>query len=63
MNFIKRAWYSLLHRKENTLLTMLMFFALGMLVLSGLCVQNASQQSVQQTQQDVGAEIAIRNAV
>ena len=50
MNFIKRAWYSLLHRKKNTLLTMLMFFVLGTLVLSGLCIQNASQQSVQQIQ-------------
>ena len=63
MNFIKRAWYSLLHRKKNTLLTMLMFFVLGTLVLSGLCIQNASQQSVQQIQQDVGAEIVISNAV
>ena len=63
MNFIKRTWYSLLHRKKNTLLTMLMFFVLGTLVLSGLCIQNASQQSVQQIQQDVGAEIVISNAV
>ena len=38
MNFIKRAWYSLLYRKKNTFLTVLMFFVLGTLVLSGLCI-------------------------
>lgn len=63
MNFIKRAWYSLLYRKKNTLLMLLMFFVLGVLVLSGLCIQNASRQSVQQIQQDVGAEIVISNVV
>lgn len=63
MNFIKRAWYSLLYRKKNTLLMILMFFVLGTLVLSGLCIQNASRQSVQQIQQDVGAEIVISNVV
>ena len=63
MNFIKRAWYSLLYRKKNTLLTILMFFVLGTLVLSGLCIQSASQQSVQQIQQDVGAEIVISNVM
>ncbi|MBD5169305.1 MAG: FtsX-like permease family protein [Oscillibacter sp.] len=63
MNFIKRAWYSLLYRKKNTLLTILMFFVLGVLVLSGLCIQSASRQSVQQIQQDVGAEIVISNVM
>ena len=63
MYFIKRAWYSLLYRKKNTLLMLLMFFVLGVLVLSGLCIQNASRQSVQQIQQDVGAEIVISNVV
>ena len=63
MNFIKRAWYSLLYRKKNTLLTVLMFFVLGTLVLSGLCIQSASRQSVQQIQQDVGAEIVISNVM
>lgn len=63
MKFIKRAWYSLLYRKKNTLLMILMFFVLGVLVLSGLCIQNASQQSVQKIQQDVGAAIVISNAV
>lgn len=63
MNFLKRAWYSLLYRKKNTLLMLLMFFVLGTLVLAGLCIQNASQQSVQQIQQDVGAEIVISNVM
>lgn len=63
MNFIKRVWYSLLYRKKTTLLTILMFFVLGVLVLSGLCIQNASQQSVQQIQQDVGAEIVVSNVM
>lgn len=42
---------------------LLMFFVLGTLVLAGLCIQNASQQSVQQIQQDVGAEIVISNVM
>lgn len=63
MNFLKRAWYSLLYRKKNTMLMLLMFFVLGTLVLAGLCIQNASQQSVQQIQQDVGAEIVISNVM
>lgn len=63
MNFLKRAWYSLLYRKKNTLLMLLMFFVLGTLVLAGLCIQSASQQSVQQIQQDVGAEIVISNVM
>lgn len=63
MNFLKRAWYSLLYRKKNTLLMLLMFFVLGTLVLAGLCIQSASRQSVQQIQQDVGAEIVISNVM
>lgn len=63
MNFLKRAWYSLLYRKKNTLLMLLMFFVLGTLVLAGLCIQSASQHSVQQIQQDVGAEIVISNVM
>jgi putative ABC transport system permease protein len=61
MNFLKRAGRSLLYYKRNTLLMFGIFLILSTLILSGLCIRSAREQSTEQIRRSIGATVTISN--
>lgn len=57
MNYIKRAVKSLLYHKKNTILTLAIFTILSTLILSGICIYSAGEQSARNIRQNIGASI------
>lgn len=62
MNFIKRAYRSILFHKKNTFLLFGIFLILSTLILSGLCIRYACEQTAEQIRRGIGAEILMTNS-
>lgn len=59
MKFTHRAWRALCHYKRNTLLLFFIFTILFSLILSGLCVRNASLETTRQMGIEIGGVLQV----
>jgi putative ABC transport system permease protein len=59
MNFIKRAGLSLIHNARNNILLILLFSVLATLILTGLCVWSATEQSSANVRRELGGEVML----
>lgn len=61
MPFLKRALRAIVYYKKNTLLLFLIFTILFSLVLSGLCIRNASQEATRRTGLAIGGSVLVQS--
>lgn len=61
MNFVKRALYSLWHRKRSCLLLMAVFFVLSLFILTGFSLRDSCRQGAQEMRETIGATVIINN--
>lgn len=59
MSFMKRALYAIRYYKRNTILLFLIFTILFTLILSGLCIRQASIETARQTGIEVGGTVLL----
>lgn len=61
MNYIKRLFRSMLYHKKNTVLLLLIFLILSALILLGLTIQAACEQSIGEIRGQIGASVVVAN--
>ena len=60
MNFMKRALRGIRYYKKNTLLLFLIFTILSTLILSGLCIRFASEETARKTGIEIGGSVIVQ---
>ena len=60
MNFLKRAFRGVWYYKKNSLLLILIFTILSTLILSGMCIRLASQESAHQMALEIGGSVLVQ---
>lgn len=59
MNYIKRAFLSLAYRWRSSLLLVIIFAVIATLILSGLCIKSASEQSCAAVRREIGGSVSL----
>lgn len=59
MNFLKRAWLSLIAKKGRTLLMLIVTSAIMLFVFAGLLINKAANQATEQAKKSVGATLTL----
>ena len=62
MNFLKRSFHSLVYHKKNTISIFFVFLILSTLILSGLSLNSACEQSLTEIRKNIGARIILTNS-
>lgn len=63
MNFLYRSIKSLIYKYKNTLLTVVIFVVLSTLILSGICINQASVESEKAIRQNIGATVTANSGM
>ena len=61
MNFIKRAFFSLVYHKKNTLLLFAVFFVLAILVLTAFSMLEACKLEEKELRENIGATVTVND--